>query len=127
MATGRDDSGMADTVSWVVELALRPGALDSFRSLTDEMVEATRAEPGALVYERFVSGDGGTVHLYERYVDSDAALSHLRMFADRFAERFAALVERRRILVYGDPSPELRAALDGIGAAYLRLLGGFSR
>lgn len=88
---------MENTVSWVVELAVRPLALDSFRSLTDEMVEATRAEPGALVYERFVSGDGGIVHLYERYV------------------------------VYGDPSPELRAVLDGIGAAYLRPLGGFSR
>ncbi|MDQ1501962.1 MAG: hypothetical protein QOI86_5302 [Actinomycetota bacterium] len=118
---------MSDAVSWVVELTVRSEALEGFRALTQEMVEATRAEPGALVYERFVSADGLTVHLCERYTDSDAALAHLRVFGDRFAGRFAAMVERRRVCVYGTPSADLRTALDAIGAEYLRPLDGFAR
>jgi quinol monooxygenase YgiN len=114
-------------VSWVVELALRPGACADFEELTAQMVAATRAEPGALVYERFVSADRSEVVLYERYADSEAALRHLRTFGERFAGRFSALVERRRVLVFGDPAPELRAVLDGIGAEYLLRLDGFSR
>lgn len=126
-AGGWDDRVVSGVVAWVVELALKPEALDEFRSLTRKMVEATKAEPGALVYERFVSGDGRSVHLYERYADSAAALAHLRTFADRFAAPFSALAERRRVTVYGDPSRELRAVLDRIGAVYLASLDGFSR
>lgn len=118
---------MSGTVAWVVEVTVEPGALDAFRALTEAMVEATKDEPGALVYERFVSDDGRAVHLYERYADSAAALTHLRMFADRFSARFGALAERRRVSVYGDPSPELRASLDRIGAVYLAPFAGFSR
>lgn len=118
---------MSGVVAWVVELAVKPGKLDEFRTLTRAMVEATKAESGALVYERFVSGDGRSVHLYERYVDSAAALAHLRTFADRFEAQFGTLAERRQVTVYGDPSPELRAVLNRIGAVYLASLDGFSR
>ena len=51
-------------VSWLVELAIKPGQLDNFRALTGEMVESTRGEPGALSYERFVSDDGKVVQAY---------------------------------------------------------------
>jgi len=33
---------MDEQVAWHVELAVKPGALEAFRALTDEMVEATR-------------------------------------------------------------------------------------
>ncbi|MGE3536200.1 MAG: putative quinol monooxygenase [Candidatus Tectimicrobiota bacterium] len=116
---------MHKPIAWQVELAVRPGALDAFRALTVEMVAATRQEPGVLCYERFISPDGRLVHVYERYADSAAALAHLHAFARQFGTRFAALVERQRFTVYGTPSAELRALLDGFGARYLRLLDGF--
>jgi hypothetical protein len=37
------------------------------------------------------------------------------------------MVDRRRFTVYGTPSEELKGMLDGFGATYLRLLGGFSQ
>ena len=55
---------MGDQVAWQVELAVKPGALNNFRALTEEMVESTRGEPGVLCYERFVSADGTVVHIY---------------------------------------------------------------
>lgn len=116
---------MGEQVSWLVELAVKPGQLNNFRALTGEMVESTRGEPGVLSYERFVSDDGKVIHVYERYADSAAALAHLRTFSQKFAARFLSMVERTRFTVFGAPSDELRGVLDGFGAIYLKPFGDF--
>lgn len=118
---------MADEVAWEVELEVKRGQFNNFQALTMDMVEAARAEPGALIYERFVLDDGKTVWVYERYVDSAAAIAHLKTFADRLGGRFGSMVTRKRFTVFGDPSDELKAILDGFGAKYLARLAGFSR
>jgi hypothetical protein len=92
-----------------------------------EMVESTRSEPGTQAYEWFLSGDGAVCHVYERYADSTAAMAHLGTFGSKFAERFLECVEPTGLYVYGDPSDEARAVLDGFGAVYLGPFGGFSR
>jgi quinol monooxygenase YgiN len=118
---------MDGSVSWLVELAVRPGALDAFRALTDEMVAAAAEEPGTRIYERFVSTDGSVVHGFERFDSPAAALAHLERFGESFAERFLALVERRRITAYGAVSDGLRKVLDPMGADYLQRLDGLAR
>ena len=117
---------MGDLISWHVELAVKPGQLVNFRELTGEMVESTRAEPGVLSYQRFVSDDGRFVHAYERYANSTAAVAHLQKFGKQFSGRFLAMVDRTRFTVYGNPNDELRALLDGFGATYLRPFGDFA-
>src|SRR5262249_28894201 len=112
-------------VAWRVVLAIRPGRLDRFGALTGEMVEATRAEPGPLSYQRFGTPAGATAHAVERYAYSDAALADLRLFERRFAERFTPMIERREFVVFGNPTPELRKALDRLGAQHLQPLGDF--
>ena len=114
-------------ISWRVELEVKPGELDNFRALTNEMVESTRDEPGILIYERFLSEDGKVVHLYERYADSSAAVAHLLAFKKRFAQRFVSMVERKSFTVFGTPSEELREMLDRLGATYVSSWRGFSR
>jgi quinol monooxygenase YgiN len=79
---------MNDAVAWHVELAVRPAQFDAFRKLTAEMVEFAATETGVLAYERFVSADGGTVHVYERYESSDAAIAHLRISRANSPVRF---------------------------------------
>jgi quinol monooxygenase YgiN len=116
---------MGDQIAWQVALAVKPGQLDNFRALTGEMVAFTRTEPGVLSYQRFVTEDGSFVHIYERYADSAAALAHLRSFAKAFAERFSRMADRMHFTVYGNPSLELKALLDGFGATYLRPFGDF--
>lgn len=104
-------------------MAIKPGQLGNFMKLTGEMVELTRNESGVLRYQRFVSGDETTIHAIESYVDSGAALMHLRNFAEKFAEQFLSMVDRKRFTVYGTPSPELKELLDGFSASYLRPFG----
>jgi len=118
---------MGSYVSWVIELALKPGKLDDFKALMDEMVESTQAEPGTLGYEWFFSDDGSACHIYERYADSKAMLSHVGGFQEKFAARFLDMADVTRFVVYGSPSDEARKVLDGFGASYMAQLGGFAR
>ena len=117
---------MGDQISWHVELAVKPGQLENFRALTGEMVESTRAEPGVLSYQRFVSDNGKFVYAYERYANSAAAVAHLRTFGKHFSGRFLAMVDRMRFTVFGHPSDELRGLLDGLGATYLKPFDDFA-
>ena len=118
---------MSQPVSWNLQMSVREGRLDDARTLMTEMVEATRAEPGANLYEWFLSEDGSKCHINEGYADSDAVLAHLGTFGSQFAKRFMGCFEPKSLSVYGNPSPEARAALDGMGAKYLGNFGGFSR
>jgi quinol monooxygenase YgiN len=114
---------MNSEISWHVELRIKPGHLDNFRLLTEEMVAFTRHEPGALSYQRFISADDMTIHVYERYINSAAALSHLQAFSRTYSERFSGMVERTRFVVFGYPNAELKAVLDTFNATYCKPFG----
>ena len=118
---------MANTVSWNLQLSVRDGQQGEVRPLMNDMIAATQQEAGAQLYEWFLSAGGKTCHINERYADSEAVLTHLGNFGSRFAERFLACFEPTALWVYGDPNSEARAALDGLGAAYLGWVGGFIR
>src|SRR5262245_18239163 len=118
---------MNEPISWHVELEVRQGQMDAFRALTDKMVEATRGERGALIYERFICDDGRAVHVYERYADCAAAVAHLKAFRTMFGERYAIMIDRWGFTVFGTPTPELKEILDPLGATYFARLDGFSR
>lgn len=118
---------MSNPISWNLQMAVKEGRLDKARALATEMVSATRQEPGTLVYEWFLSDDGKRCHINERFADSEAALAHLGNFGAKFADRFLDCFEPTSLSVYGEPSTEARAALDGLGATYLGQLDGFRR
>ena len=67
---------------------------------------------------------GRAASLRHRYADDGASLMSQMVAA---ADRFLACFEPTSLLVYGEPSGEAQAALDGFGAAYLGWLGGFKR
>jgi quinol monooxygenase YgiN len=118
---------MSEHVSWLLELAVKPGQLETFKTLMTEMVESTRAEPGALVYEWSISDDGSVIHLYERYADSAATLTHLAAFGEKFAQRFLAGVEPTRLVVYGAPSEDVAEGLSAFSPTYMPAFAGFVR
>lgn len=118
---------MEQHVSWVLELAVKDGQLDTFKALMEEMVAGTSEETQTLAYEWYISDDGGTVHIFEKYADSDSMISHVNGFLEKWAERFLASVDPTRFVVYGDPSPAARELLSGFGPVYLGPWGGFSR
>jgi quinol monooxygenase YgiN len=118
---------MSDLVSWSLRMSVRDGRLDDAKALVAEMVEATRSEPGALIYEYFLGDDGTSCHIYERYTDSDAVMAHLGNFGENFADRFMACFEPTSFSVYGPASADVRDALSAFGVVHLGRLDGFSR
>ena len=118
---------MDKQVSWIIELAVKPGQLENFRGLMNEMVESTEPEPDTLSYDWFVSDDGSTVHIYERYADSDALVAHITGFKRKFAERFTTMVDATRFVVYGEPNEAARDEMAPFGPEYLGTFGGFAR
>ncbi len=118
---------MENVVSWILRLNVKPGQLETFRSLMEEMVESTRAEPGTLAYEWFVDGAGEAVHIYERYADSAAVLAHGATFGEKFAERFMGSVDPTGFDIYGAPSDDVKAAFADFSPSYLGVFGGFAR
>ncbi|MFN9911520.1 MAG: hypothetical protein ACK53L_02980, partial [Pirellulaceae bacterium] len=70
---------------------------------------------------------GSIVHIFERYADSDAAMVHIRLFEEQFADRFRALLRPVRVVLIGSPSAELRAALAAFSPLVLEPLVGFHR
>ena len=118
---------MKEHVSWVIELAVKPGQLDSFKELMEEMVAGTSSEPQTLNYEWYISDDDGTVHIFEKYADSEAMITHVNGFMGKWAGRFLECVDPTRFTVYGDTSEAARELLDPFGATYLATWGGFAR
>ena len=119
---------MSDHIHWIVEVSIKPGELEHFKSLMTDMVESTQAnEPNTLNYEWMISDDNQTCHIYERYTDSASTMRHLSTFGANFAERFMAAVDFKRFVVYGNPSDELRKTLGGFNAEFLGPFGGFAR
>jgi quinol monooxygenase YgiN len=118
---------MSEEISWSLELAIKPGQIDVVRSLIPEMVDSTRNEPGALMYEWSISDEESVIHSNDRYADSEAALEHLSRFGEKFADRLLAAADPTRFVVYGNPTDRAREALDSFGALYMKSLAGFVR
>ena len=108
---------MEQHVSWVIELTVKDGALDSFKELMAEMVAGTNEEPQTLAYEWYISDDERTVHIFEKYADSSSMVSHVQGFLAKWAERFTQCVDADRFVVYGNPSDEARQILAGFDPA----------
>ncbi|MFN0072601.1 MAG: putative quinol monooxygenase [Chloroflexota bacterium] len=118
---------MGTEVSWLLELALNPGALDDFRVLMDEMVASTRDEPGTLSYSWFTNDDRTEVKIVERYVDSDAVVTHMTTFGERYAGRFMAAVTPTRFTIMGSPNDAVKEIFAPFSPTYLQPFGGFAR
>ena len=118
---------MEKHVSWVLEVTVKPGQLDTFKELMEEMVAGTSTEPETLNYEWYISDDEGTIHLFEKYASSEAMITHVSGFLEKWARRFMESVETTRFTVYGDPSADARGLLAAWGGNYLAPWGGFAR
>ncbi len=119
---------MNNNISWILDLSIKEGKLNDLQSLMEEMVSSIRSnEPGTIDYSWSISEDKNKIQIYEKYQDSDSTLLHLKNFGENFAERFMSNVDVNSLVVYGNPSDELKNALAGFGAVFMLHFGGFSR
>ena len=118
---------MSDAVSWAVDVSIKPGQLDNFKALTEELVQWAGSEPTTLAYEWFLNEDNTSCHIYERYASSAAALAHVKIFIERYAERFMGTLDMTGMTVFGSAEAELKGIMGGFGANFMDQFNGFAR
>ena len=100
-----------------------PARLDEFRALAAEMLEITKADPGALQYDWYMSTDNSRCVLRETYADSAALLAHLPLVNEHLV-KIGAISGGIDADVLGDASPELQAMIDAAGTQSHRYFQG---
>lgn len=117
---------MHDTLYTIYHLSIDPANFDQFHELAEHLVKATSQEPDTTIYEYVVNEARTEVHIIERYRTA-GLLPHVEQTFAPYAEQFLKLATIEKVHVYGDPTPEIRAKLDGFGALYFAPLTGFAR
>jgi len=114
-------------VSYNLQLTIRDGQQDAFRTVMKEMVASTKEESGTLVYEWFLAADGTTCHIHERFADTAAYEVHSANFGEKFASRFMPCIEVVGLTVYGNADATAREMMATMNPAYFAGIGGFRR
>ena len=117
---------MQNEIYSVYHLSIKPTDFETFKTLVEQIVDATSKEPDTTTYEYVVNADHTVVHIVERY-RTQGLLPHVEETFTPFAERFLELAKIEKLYVYGDTTTDIRAKLDGFGAEYLTPFAGFSR
>lgn len=117
---------MQDELYTVYHMSIEPSNFETFKALVEKIVKATSAEEDTLTYQYLVNADRSAVHIMERY-RMRGVLPHVEQTFSPFAEAFLSLAKIESLHVYGQPTAEIRAKLDGFGAVYLTPFDGFSR
>jgi len=105
-------------------LSVDPADFDRFHDLVKAIVAEARKEADTLTYQYMVDEARCVVHIVEGYRMS-GVLPHIDQTFAPYAETFLSLAKIEKLYVYGEPTPEIRAKLDGFGAIYLTQFEGF--
>jgi quinol monooxygenase YgiN len=103
--------------------SIDPGRLDEFHALAAELLAITKADPGALQYDWYMSADNTRCVLRETYADSAALLAHLPLVNEHLA-KIGAISGGIDADVLGDASPELQAIIEAAGTRSYRFFQG---
>jgi quinol monooxygenase YgiN len=117
---------MSEEIYWLVTCVVKPGKFEDFKKTVKPLVAATKAEEGSQAYDYSVNDDETLVLIYESYRDSAAIVSHVTTVFAPFADAFFESVDITKLVVFGDPSPEAREILAGLGAEYMTPFEGFT-
>ncbi|GAA4961811.1 hypothetical protein GCM10023225_01780 [Kineococcus glutinatus] len=95
-------------------LVIREGKLEEVKRLVARATEIVRTQdPGTIEYAVFVNAEGTECFVHERYRDPAAGMAHSANIAPLMAEFLQVCTITGEVC--GNPSPELRAALEGAG------------
>lgn len=111
----------------ILKIKIKPGQLETFKRLAEGLSTDTQAtEPHTFSYEWFLNADQTECWITELYADSQALLEHASHVIDRF-RMIASANEIADFVVLGPATPELRTAVQTLGAKVLERFTGFCR
>lgn len=103
-------------MNWIqvtARLKIHEGKLEQFEKAAAACLQSVREkDTGTRQYDRFYNADRTECVVRETYDDSDAILEHIANLGETFGDLLAAC--DLSLEVFGDPSPELVAASEGL-------------
>jgi quinol monooxygenase YgiN len=100
-------------------LKIREGQLEGFKRQAAEVMRQMREQDEQpLRYDWFLSEDGTECEVRETYEDADALLKHQQQVAEAKMKLFRESVAGHTMTFYGELSPALVGALNGMGTTY---------
>ena len=114
-------------VHWIMELSIDEQKVDDIDTLMEELVSEADREIGTMAHEWNFSDDGSVCQLYERFVDADAAMLHLSMFGEQFADRFLSACSVTGVTILGYANEDVLGALARFSPNVLTQKAGFAR
>jgi quinol monooxygenase YgiN len=102
----------------IAHLKVRPGQLDGFKRQAAELVRlANEQDTGTLRYDWFLSRDGSECEVHEAYESSESMMEHAAHIAEARNTMFAEYAEDHVVKVFGEPSPQFFAMVEGMQKA----------
>lgn len=99
-------------------MKVRPGELEGFKQQAAEMLrQAKQADTKMLRYDWFLSNDGTECEVREAYVDPAGLIEHNLHILDAKKTLFERYADGHTMYVFGEPSPQLLALAERLGAA----------
>lgn len=114
-------------VHWLLELSIELSQVDDFDLVMKDLLEEADREAGTMAYELNFNDDGTVCYIYERFTNADAAMIHLGMFGERFADQFLSVCRVTDLIILGYASDEVKAVLKGFNPTVLHQRAGFAR
>ena len=104
-------------------LYIKEGQLDTFKSIANRCVASVKThDTGTLRYDWFFNNDESVCVVKEKYVSSESLMDHMANPGDVLGDLLATC--DLKIEVCGNPSDEIRAALQGLDVTYYTLFAG---
>jgi quinol monooxygenase YgiN len=111
-----------------VNLTVKEGKLDEFKSVAQSLTEGSQSEPGTIGYEWFASKNGKSFRLVETYADAAAIEAHFTgSVVQNGVPKLVALCTVDALEIYGDPGPKVAAIAGGLGAKIFSYWIGLNR
>ena len=118
---------MSQKLQYTVEWGIKPGGLDTFKSLANQAIDLVQAnEPGMIGYQWYFNDDESKCYTVEWFNGSEAFMAHLQNVGG-ILPKILEVSDITRFEVFGNPSEEARTALAGLGASIVGYYGGFTR
>ncbi len=111
----------------IAHLKVRPGQLVGFKEQVAEVLRiAQEQDTGTLRYDWFLSRDGTECEVHEVYESSESMVEHAGHINEARNKLFAEFAEGHEVKVFGEPSPEFFAMVEGMQKAGLVRVTWFS-
>ena len=112
-----------DKIHITARLSIHEGEFDKLKSAAEKCVRIIREkDKGCLQYDLYLTEDRRMCVIQEAYKDSNAVLQHVANLGSALGELLSCA--DTELEVYGNPSPELLKATEGMkGVVYRHLLG----